>query len=316
MRRAAVGGFTLVELLVVVAIIGILVMLLLPAIQAAREAGRRTQCSNNLRNIALAAMNHADTVHSLPSGGWGYGWIGDPDMPLGRSQPGGWAFAVLPYLEQQQVFNMTSKLPDATKRAAGAMMVQMTVGVFNCPTRRYGVFPNNCSFVNINKPDKVARSDYAGNGGDTATSGQQYGPSSLAGAATYSWATITENGTIFQRSAIVPERIPDGSSNTYMLGEKYLSPDNYFNGSDSADDQCVYMGYDRDVIRWGNLPPKRDRRGLADWTYFGSAHADVCNFAMCDASIHSVSYEIDPQTHKYLCNREDKHAVDIGKGTN
>ena len=82
------AGFTLVELLVVIAIIGILIGLLLPAINAAREAGRRTQCLNHIKQMGLACMTHESTNGFLPTDGWSWNWAGDPDRGYGRSQPG------------------------------------------------------------------------------------------------------------------------------------------------------------------------------------------------------------------------------------
>ena len=98
-----VKGFTLVELLVVIAIIGILVALLLPAIQAAREAARRSQCQNNLKQLALGCLQHHDTFGMLPSGGWSWHWTGDPDMGFGREQPGSWLYHILPFIEEDDL---------------------------------------------------------------------------------------------------------------------------------------------------------------------------------------------------------------------
>ena len=90
-RRA----LTLVELLIVIAIIGLLMQLGIPAVRAARDAARRTRCENNLRQLGLAALNHERSVGQLPTGGWSYRWVGDPDRGFDRHQPGGWIFSLL-----------------------------------------------------------------------------------------------------------------------------------------------------------------------------------------------------------------------------
>src|SRR3954470_11488598 len=100
-QRRSTVGFTLVELLVVIAIIGILVALLLPAVQAARESARRQQCSNNLKQLALGALNHHDVHKIFPTGGWGWFWVGDADRGFKRDQPGGWVYNVLPFIEEE-----------------------------------------------------------------------------------------------------------------------------------------------------------------------------------------------------------------------
>ena len=105
-ERRIPEAFTLVELLVVIAIIGILVALLLPAIQAAREAARRNQCVNNLKQLSLGALNHESTFKHFPSAGIGYHWVGDPNYGYGRKQPGGWIYNTLAFIEEQQIHDM------------------------------------------------------------------------------------------------------------------------------------------------------------------------------------------------------------------
>ena len=96
MTREFRGGFTLVELLVVITIIGILIALLLPAVQAAREAVRIVQCQNHIKQLSLGCLDHESATGRFPTGGWGWAWTGDPDRGTDWRQPGGWIYNVLP----------------------------------------------------------------------------------------------------------------------------------------------------------------------------------------------------------------------------
>ena len=173
-------GFTLVELLVVIAIIGILIALLLPAVQAARESARRTQCRNNLKQIGLAYLNHHDIHKHFPTGGWGWHWTGDPDRGYNKSQPGGWAYNILPFIEQEGLREQggggNPNVLEPNQMAEAAVVAARALSVFTCPTRRQAVVPlpfvhGSCCagglyFENSDKPAGAGRSDYAACAGD------------------------------------------------------------------------------------------------------------------------------------------------------
>lgn len=172
-------GFTLVELLVVIAIIGILVALLLPAIQAAREAARRAQCKNNLKQMGLAALNHESTQGFYPTGGWNYDWGPDPNRGFGKKQPAGWMYGLLPYMELQNLRDLGAggKIGTAGYRQAMTQLIQTSVDAYHCPSRGTPALAlslwnspvkNLGSWVRpLATSEGLFKSDYAANSGDT-----------------------------------------------------------------------------------------------------------------------------------------------------
>jgi prepilin-type N-terminal cleavage/methylation domain-containing protein/prepilin-type processing-associated H-X9-DG protein len=282
-------GFTLVELLVVIAIIGILVALLLPAIQAARESARRTQCANNIKNLALAAMNHHDVVKHFPTGGWGWSWVGDPDRGLGKEQPGGWMFNLMPFIEEGNEYKRLSDgQPDVLTQQqllAARDLINHPLPLFGCPSRRGGArsFPkpylgafyaNNAANGDSDVP-QAGRGDYAINCGDPklnqVKSPEGGGPATLADAATTKWCSVgtlgktrTLNcsdemtGVSFQRSEVGLRNITDGASKTYLIGERFLDVLAYEDGTNNGDNETWCTGYNNDNFRSTYMPPAQD----------------------------------------------------------
>jgi prepilin-type N-terminal cleavage/methylation domain-containing protein/prepilin-type processing-associated H-X9-DG protein len=338
-------GFTLVELLVVITIIGILIALLLPAVQKAREAARRVQCQNHLKQLALGCITHENASKRYPTDGWGFGWTGDADLGNDWRQPAGWLYNVLPYIEQQPMHDMGMGYAwnDPIKLTANLQRMAIPLESFHCPTRRTAklypyVWGNAGGCKNASAaPAVVARSDYACNGGANYTSpGSPYAPAwpsynnneggpsqfsdaidstgNLTSAAKQTFANIASaaTGVIYCGSMIRPVDVTDGTSNTYLIGEKYMNYDCYETGTDAADNEEAMAGDNQDISRWtiwdwgGTIfRPMQDTPGYSNGIIFGSAHDSVFNMAFCDGSVQAMSYTIDKDVHLYLGNRRD-----------
>jgi prepilin-type N-terminal cleavage/methylation domain-containing protein/prepilin-type processing-associated H-X9-DG protein len=427
-RDSPLRAFTLVELLVVIAIIGILMALLIPGVQAAKQAALSARCKNNLNQLGLAVQTHHSTFGCYPSAGWGYGWGPHPDRHC-QDQTGGWTYSLLPYLDAMALFEKLPMDAPVTARDYDSMncyptpapvycglfqdnirRLQTPLAVLHCPARRRAVlYPiGNDNFDPSVRPFLVnagtlnelkslgdvhlltARTDYAINGGEYApllydgpwqgacsgggcefgigngppgppwTPDNDHEKSSDAIKSKYSYmynadrqpnqyfppsggpyydptappeirGQLKASGISYAHSSYTSADVPDGTSNTYLIGEKYLDPDHYADGLSTGDDQGPYLSDDQDSMRFAaapsgsklggtpvEFPPMRDLAGtdpgkdkttIFTWG-FGGPHVNGFNMVMCDGSVRTISYGISKIVHHCLCNRADHQPID------
>jgi prepilin-type N-terminal cleavage/methylation domain-containing protein/prepilin-type processing-associated H-X9-DG protein len=292
-------GFTLVELLVVIAIIGILVALLLPAVQSAREAARRIQCTNHLKQLALACHNHHAAHNYFPSAG-GPDWTWHMTFLNGRpavapDQHGGWGFQVLPYIEQEAVWTGGAATTDVDR---SIVAISTPINVFFCPTRRKPeVVQAQCwySHPNAGKSYGHAKNDYVA--GSLVTNTQQ--PDGV--------------GPIQRMNPAGIAQVKDGTTNTILLGEKRMNT--AMLGKMQANDNEGYTcGWNHDTLRYTNrvpLPDFQNSGGDPGDDRFGSSHSAGVNYALCDGSVRFISFSVDLQTFTRLGDKQDGLLVQV-----
>jgi len=300
MRRA----FTLVELLVVIAIIGVLVALLLPAVQAARESGRRTQCNNNMRQLVIGLHNYHDTLKRLPPGGT-------------RSNEYSWHVHVLPYIEQKNLydqFNFTagtynSGAPAQLGRGANGLI---RVDTYQCPSGIMQVMDVSPP-SNSNPPDLVGgvspwTTHYygiMGPKGVNPTTGNAYGFRNVGSHGGFCTQGIFESNSKNRLAEVI-----DGTSNTFIVGEKSLHDSNV--GS-------RFRTWIRGVNQGGNewmAGCKNVALAINDpnWNRFndiamGSHHPGGTHFVMADGAVRFITQTIDMNTYRTLASMNGKEAV-------
>jgi prepilin-type N-terminal cleavage/methylation domain-containing protein len=318
-------AFTLVELLVVIAIIGVLVALLLPAIQAAREAARRNSCTNNLKQQGLALQMHHDVKKVLPQGRNGNTpGPGTATAPLGVS----WAFQLLPYMEQNAIYDSLVNT-ERVDSQANARAMRTPVDTFYCPSRRGPAadrdFDNDDQAPADEHRAVAAGGDYEGNAGID----RDYRKDSNE-----SPERALQEGVIYTFSKVMLRQVSDGTATTFAIGEKYIPTEDelrleadqfdearlhYFQG-----DTAFFSGDNVETIMSGTecgLAPRTPSMQLpAPFTeqcdphelkeQFGSQHPSICHFVFLDGHVQALSTDIDLVMLRRMSTIADGQTID------
>jgi prepilin-type N-terminal cleavage/methylation domain-containing protein/prepilin-type processing-associated H-X9-DG protein len=284
--KALRPGFTLIELLVVIAIIGILMALLLPAVQAAREAGRRTHCRNNLHQIAIAVHLYHDTENRLP---WASSGFGGPGVGMLRS-----GFVdILPYVEQAQNYQLYNpSLP--WNDPANVAVTRQELPFYLCPSmaRRY--------------PTCQSRDRAQGSYVFSIASSQSGHAPGKDGMLVWQLEGQTTFGSVI-----------DGLSNTFMIGETDYGLENYF-CTGTAETRgglgewgTGYPGYSQGTMV-GVYNAERLITGTSELWTFRSDHPGGAYFAMGDGSVQLVRTQTNPAVLRALVTRAGREPATVG----
>jgi prepilin-type N-terminal cleavage/methylation domain-containing protein/prepilin-type processing-associated H-X9-DG protein len=341
-RRRA---FTLVELLVVIAIIGILVALLLPAVQAAREAARRMSCSNNLHNIGLACINYYDTNKKFPTsvGQWDESWewknIGGTwtkvefDKPAGALSGKGWIVDILSAMEETALADAIAAGLKAypgdfviTGPAAGQgmgapsfrSMLEQQISWLSCPSDQSAIPSTSQFYWDISGKVTTATTSYKGVSGDQVVCKLSTSPGDPL--CTTPWPgsnpdcqnNVSCSGLFFRNSWMKPislKRVSDGTSKTFMVGESVVSQD-FHSAAYFADGSWSSCGIALNFLQFG-LSDIDYKNRWNEMRGFKSLHPGGAHFVMVDGSVHFVTDGIDFTAYRGLATRAGGEPVSV-----